>query len=358
MRSRASGLTPIDCGNLSVIVLGGATRFVLQSFHYTRCAYYLLPSLKRRDQLIDQFERLLLHHEIVLRAVPSNFNDVFLEDFLPFFLAEIQNNKCKWNQENGRKTYSISSYEEVDGFLVLLFNMADTLSSDPSVQNCDTLAVRTMNKQPIEGVSYSALGVIDTRIVRLDGPKYRFFLEDAPGLSKSYLAPFLTAAVRNCQMQQANAAGGMRNVRAKFEIDAFTSATLREDLAAGRITHIELVQRMNQGGDFDNVPHLESQTYVVKINLDQQATGNLALNIINQIKNIASLRNYESIKIKYRGDENREKTSTINPAVQDAGDTVVTKNDVVRVQNSREQCETVINQQALHRILAIARLER
>jgi hypothetical protein len=309
-------------------------------------------------QMLNQFERKVLHHDLVLHPVPSNANDVFLSDILTLFLAEVLNTKCKWQRDLGQRVYSIQEFREIDGFLVLLLNVSDLDASDPSVQHSDTLVVRSMNKGPLEGASYSAMAVIDTQIDRQNGPKYRLFLEEAPGLSKSYLAPFLTHAVRQIKVEQLLPSGAHARTRASFAIDAHLSETLARDLETGVLSSIELVSREVVGGEFDDIPHLEEQTKTIRLNVTENVSGHVAIDIINRFKALARRTATQQLRIKYRNERKNDKTCEILLDGLDAGDSAVTKSDIVRVQESRPQCETRINDLALGELLDIARRAR
>lgn len=295
--------------------------------------------------MLDLFSRWVLHLEVQITSHPPEAPNLWLADELDHLFAAHETGQAVQLIANETAAIRIRDIEidRANEILFVLFNYADKNATDPVFENLETGDLRTEPKLDGEGVAVSAHMAIDLRPSEVGMPSYRALLEDAPGIGRSKIEPFLTYLYRMGHRIQWEAPdGSVKNCRPLFDITGRASDTLRNDLREGRLSMIELVQHRPEGDGFDEEGAVIEEVRTIKLSVAPNSVGDAAMELINRVRGRGQAMGYPNMKIRWT--HGRQKSAEFGTAREDAGDVLVYKTTKITSEDPLSQCDELIRE--------------
>lgn len=308
--------------------------------------------------MLELLSRWVLHLEILVNSHPQEAPTLWLRDEMGTLFEAVEVGEAVQLVRNDTAAIRLRDirHDKANEVLVLLFNYSDKNISDPAFENLETGDLRIEPKLEGEGVAVSAHMAIDLRPTAAGVSSYRAVLEDATGIGRSKIQPFLTYLFRKgARIQWAGPDGKVRKCRPIFEILGRQSDTLRNDLQEGRLSMIELVQVHPDGDGFDEDAGVRVESRTLKLVVDQGGIGEQAVDLLNRVRGRARALGYPNMRVRWT--HGKQKTTEFGTAREDAGDVLVFRTTEVRSDVPLPQCESEIRSTSAARLIEILREE-
>ncbi|MCR5874754.1 hypothetical protein LRS10_11605 [Phenylobacterium sp. J426] len=307
--------------------------------------------------MLELSSRWVLHLEIAMLSNPAEAPTLWLRDEMGVLFEALETGQAVQliNNETAAIRLRDIRFDAEHDALILLFNYSDKNISDPVFENLETGDLRTEPKLEGEGVAVSAHMVVDLRPVQAGVSAYRAVLEDAPGIGRSKIEPFLTYLYRIAsRIQFAAPDGRVKRCRPLFEMSGRQSETLRNDLQNGRLSMIELVQHLPAGDGFDEDGGVRVEARTLKLSVEQHA-GEQAIDLLNRVRGRARELGYPNMKVRWT--QGRQKSAEFGTAREDAGDVLVFRTTEIRSDVPLPQCESRIRDASATRLIEVLRAD-
>lgn len=310
--------------------------------------------------MLDLFSRQAYHMTLVLKPIPSEAPDVFLNEFLPAILNQIDAGEAVHLTQNDTRAMRARKYryDDEENILYLLLNYSDANLGDPAFETLETGELRVEPKLDGEGIAVSTYMAIDLELSSDRFPHYKTVLEDVPGIGRTKICPFLTYLVRVSDVRQKwkEPDGKQRISRPEFGLEGEKSQALENDLKNGRLSFIELV-RYYVNEDFDEEGILEEEKSILRLKVKRDDEDN-RIGLLNRIKRRANEQGYTEMRLRYSNSSRRSKTVDFGTAREDVADVLTVNSSEVKLRISRQQRETEIRDDVVDRLKEIVLLRR
>ena len=224
-----------------------------------------------------------------------------------------------------------------------LIQYADTTISDPVFSNLETGELRVEPKLVGEGVAISSHLMVSLTPTEPRGNVYLSLLEDVPGIGKTKIAPFLTSefkAVSNFLFHDEKKRE--RKCRPVVKMEGHASQSLSQDLERGYLRGFELIRYRNVEDEFDEPGYTKVDSYNVKIRTEKNISGNVAIDLINRMKEKAKKASFTEMRVRYNRSEGKQQTAPVSTAREDAGDALFSRLEMIKLKNPLPQCSKEI----------------
>lgn len=295
--------------------------------------------------MLDLHSRWVVHLEIHMASHPPEAPTLWLRDELDHLFVAHETGQAVQLIANETAAIRVRDIhlDRDNEILFVLFAYADKNATDPVFENLETGDLRTEPKLDGEGVAVSAHMAIDLRPTEVGVSSYRALLEDAPGIGRSKIQPFLTYLYRNGHRIQWEAPdGSVKNCRPIFDISGRASDTLRNDLREGRLSMIELVQHRPEGDGFDEEGAVIEEVRTIKLSVSPNSVGDAAMDLINRVRGRGQEMGYPNMKIRWT--HGRQKSAEFGTAREDAGDVLVFRTTKINSDEPLSQCDEAIRE--------------
>ncbi len=237
-----------------------------------------------------------------------------------------------------------------DGTVTILIHHGDRLASDPALMHLQTGKITITEKGDTHGLAHGAHLVIQTGMPGASkSTRAKAVLERAPNLGRTSVVTFLNTLIRRtCRhngLRYINAEGKNLRYSPKLGATQPLSASVKKDIAGGRISNIVLIKRNPATGlDEPGVkPKVMTLTHVVDPGYPR--TKNLGL--LEKIRQFGIKEGYDDLEVGLRGSkENKAMTPRFAMDYADAQDVVYARMEAVSgFRDKLAQCpETVVDE--------------
>lgn len=291
--------------------------------------------------MLNAWERWVFYYDLALKPFPDIAPDYPLEPLLEALRQRRAEGLCFDRIENERKVIRLRDIQlfPQPGIraAALLINYADPDVPDAVYENLNTGELREARKREDEGGSYST-HILVSLDAEPNGQAYLCLVEDVPGLGRSKITPFLTRQFKAI----AEAAPGLftfedpnRNQRAYrpiAEMNGHASQTLRDDLDGGVLKGFELIQRRRAPVEYDELGFTQERVKSIQLTIRQdlgQLTRDVAMRVVNSVTRKARADGYDSVKVRFKKMEGRQRSILVGTVWEDAGDALYTRCEMV-----------------------------
>jgi hypothetical protein len=225
--------------------------------------------------------------------------------------------------------------------------------SDPAFSDLTSGELRSEPKLKGEGIAVSAHAIIYLDPIKPNGLEYLMLLEDAPGIGKTKLIPFLNSLFKEHASREFETAdGNILNSYPVVGLDHFADQSLSDDLKSGELKFIELYKN-NTINELDEDPFLDRVTTTVKIKAVSKANGQGAVDFINRAKELGSEKGYPDIRVVFKKQEGNQRSIRFSTLREDAGDAVFGRMELVNTDYDLPQCAKEIDKGFLAKMRAL-----
>jgi len=202
-----------------------------------------------------------------------------------------------------------------------------------------------------EGVAISAHAIIYLSQDPKKPFEHLMLLEDAPGIGKSKIVPFIDQILRELASRTYKDVQGKERVC--FPIlfmEHHASQELKKDLERGQLSFMQLTRNVVIKG-FDEDPYLVKTTQSINLKINRPVADPEAVGFINRMKMKFLQDGYNDLRvvIKYPKGK-KQKTVKINAAREDAGESLMGKMDLLEFDDDLLQCYDVISKDIMDKM--------
>jgi len=234
-----------------------------------------------------------------------------------------------------------------------LFQYSDSRMSDPAFSNLASGALRSEPKLAGEGIAVSAHGVLFLEPIKPNGLEYLLLLEDAPGIGKAKLTPFLNTLLKDLASREfENEEGDIENSYPVIGFDHVADQSLSDDLEDGELRFIELFKNVTMN-ELDEDPILDKVTSTVKIKATAKSKGQGAVDFINRAKEIGREKGFPDMRVVFKKQEGNQRSVRFSTLREDAGDAVFGRMELVETDYDLPQCTDTIDRKFLAKMRAL-----
>ncbi|UNK65232.1 hypothetical protein MNO08_21315 [Pseudomonas simiae] len=234
-----------------------------------------------------------------------------------------------------------------------LFQYADSKISDPAFSDLVSGELRSEPKLQGEGIAVSAHAVIYLDPIKPNGLEYLMLLEDAPGIGKTKLTPFMNTLLKSYMTREYDSVdGGVLNCYPVIGFDHLASQSLLEDLERGELRFVELFKNQTIQ-ELDEDPFLDKVTTTVKIKAVSNAHGQPAVDFINRAKDLGNEKGYPEMRVVFKRPEGKQRSVRMSTLREDAGDAVFGRMELVTTDYDLPQCAAEMDQEFLKKMRAL-----
>lgn len=313
--------------------------------------------------MLDPWERWVQYHELQIKSSPEEAPYIPFTDMVPHIVKRVNDGEAVKIVENDTAALRISKakhYRE-EQVLILLVQYANKNVTDPSFQKLETGELRTEPKLEGEGVAVSAHVAIS--LVPNDdiGITHRLLLEEITGLGRSRVGPFFHSEFKaSCDglfdFLDRTDNGRRKNYHPDSEILGTPSKDLLSEIEEGVVLQgIELVKLTPEDKDFDEEGFYTETSRHIKIVPERDSP---AIEIINRIRGKARELGYDDLKIRYKRQKGKQKTSTLGATKGDLADALIIRDELIRSDEILGQCMEDISASVASKMVELIVAER
>lgn len=235
----------------------------------------------------------------------------------------------------------------------ILFQYSDSKMSDPAFSDLASGELRSEPKLEGEGIAVSAHAIIYLDPIKPNGLEYLMLLEDAPGIGKAKLTPFLNGLLKEfCSKEFENVEGNILNSYPVIGFDHLANQSLSDDLENGELRFIELFKNQTIN-ELDEDPYLDKVTATVKIKAVAKSSGQGAVDFINRTKEVGQSKGYTDMRVVFKKQEGNQRSVRLSTLREDAGEAVFGRMEVVTTDYDLAQCIAKIDVKFLAKMRAL-----
>jgi hypothetical protein len=250
---------------------------------------------------IDAHSRFLVRHELQFRAKRNNGAGLpfFLKndsiDVCHIFTQAIKNKKAdqtiKLDDAIELKKVDI---REDDGIGILLFERSDPGGITQMYKHSKTKAIRPSDRTVDEAIATSAHVFNRLDYQNVQSPIHEVLIEEAQGLSKSYLMSFMDYLLAKYSYQTKDSRGHLIETVCKAQLRGHPSETMKNAMKDSFIRNVILVRPGKFGG-------MDSEHFIVKddiMRIQIKPEAQKMLSVIQDICGIARAENWNDIRVQ------------------------------------------------------------
>lgn len=234
-----------------------------------------------------------------------------------------------------------------------LFQYSDSKISDPAFSELASGVLRSEPKLEGEGVAVSAHAIMYLDPIKKDGLEYLMLLEDAPGIGRTKLTPFLNYFLKSLITTDFDNAEGVRlKCYPYINFDHLASQSLLEDLENGELRFIELIKNQTIH-ELDEEPFLDKATQIVKVKATPKTTGKPAVDFINKVKDLGKEKGYQDMRVVFKKEEGNQRSVRLSTFREDAGEALFGRMELITTDYDLPQCSGAIDKTFLAKMRAL-----
>lgn len=296
-------------------------------------------------------ERWIIHYHVHLEPVPNDGpTQIPLRDVLRHIESKVQAGHANGTIDN--VTLRIQAMQIGTAWTEILVTNFDPRGADAAYGNAGTGSVRPLSRRRGESNAYSAHVLIKmTSDAATQGghPRYRFAMEDVPGLGKTRILPFLNQLLRDHVRNFTDRQNARREYHPKFNFWPYLAESLESGVGQGTLKHFELVKEVSTPGGFDEQGFTSEVSETVKLKPIPTASFTFP-QIFSAVKSAARTRGYDRVKVVYKGADGNQRSAKFNPDRQDLDDVIQSKYEKVELDTKLTQCETQFCDELIRKI--------
>lgn len=290
--------------------------------------------------MLKSKERWIIHYHTHLEPIPADGpTEIPLRSVLDHIEAKFQAGYAF--AEVDKVTLRIQQMRIGRRWAALLVTNFDPRGANAAYGYAETGSVRPLTRRRGESNAYSA-----HVLIRLDPdsptaggfPRYRFAIEDVPGLGKTRVQPFLNQLIRDNMRSFRDRQQANREYYPRISFWPYLAQSLGSEVEEGVLKHFELVKEVSAPGGFDEHGFTTQVSEVVKLKPVPTQTFTFD-GIFKAVKAAASRQGYDRVKIVYNGVDGNQRSAKFNPSRQDLDDVIQSKYEKVELNTSLTQCE-------------------
>ncbi|BBP86021.1 hypothetical protein PHLH8_56630 [Pseudomonas sp. Pc102] len=272
--------------------------------------------------MLDQYERWVHFYTLTLQSIPLHAPPFTLIECIELLRKKTNDGKCFNLIERQTACVRITDLKINDDatLATFLFQYSDSKVSDPAFSDLQSGETREEPKLDGEGIAVSAHAVL--RLNPLPGRQveFLFLLEDAPGVGKTKILPFLNKEIKALLARDfVDPDDNKRKAcHPHFDLGHHISQTLREDLEKGELRFIEFVKDFNVA-ELDEDPYLKRLSNTVKVKVAPKTYGDEAISAINKVKNFFNKNGFDHMKVIYKRPEGKQRSVDLSTFREDVG---------------------------------------
>lgn len=309
--------------------------------------------------MLNSLNRWINYYDIIVTSSPHNAPDIPLGGSLEYLYSRQQAGKSVKLISNETAAIRIADMDidKTNNIASLLLQYSDTNASDPVFADLESGKLRLEPKLKGEGVAVSAHMTISLTPTEPEGECYLALLETVPGVTRTKITPFLNSEFKlACDWEFEDEKKQVRDCRPLVELRGYMAQSLKEGLEKGRLLGIELVKHSRGKTEFDIPGFTNEEKRKVLIKPSTFLTGNVAIDTINKIKDMAKGLSYDDIRINFKSQ--RQQTIECSTRQQDAADALYTKSTLIKVTDPLTQCSESLHEQVVKQTKQLIETER
>jgi hypothetical protein len=306
-------------------------------------------------------ERWVFCYDLFLEATPEAANGQFVMREVVTNLAEMI------RQQSAFKMYSEETqvfrltdlrYTNDMDIACFLVQLGDKNGSDPVFANLTTGELRTEPKLEGEGIALSAHFMLSLDSVDATNIRFHAVMEEVPGITKSRVAPFLTALLKDAFEGYTFFDPDTRTenrCRPMCKLSGRPSQSLEESLEEGVLKGLTLVKHEVVDGIMDGDPYSQFVEHTVRIQVTTQPeTWRDRITWLNEWRQKATTHGFDQLKVLYKRPEGRQKTVTMDRE-EDAANALFTRQEQFILDSNINQCEQAIHEELFNKMVTLLR---
>lgn len=227
-------------------------------------------------------------------------------------------------------------FDPTNHLVKLLITRGDPQLTNPGFANPSGKSIRIEQPKDGEAPGYSAHILISYKPSHLADGKARAVLEKMPTVSRSIVFPFLNRllkkyAAANSEFEYKTKPKGkekkteFKPYRPRIQVAGKKSSTLKEDLEAGYVTSVDLIDRQASFSGYDTGNRVRELTRRLEFKLhaesDKSKDKSGIFGIIDKIKKRGKQDHYDEVQVHVRGlPGNRSASPRFSVDIADAED--------------------------------------
>ena len=242
-----------------------------------------------------------------------------------------------------------------DGTYIMLLHHGDAMASDPALMNVRSGAIRQAGKGIDESVAHAAHLAVAIRPGQAKAEAVKAALERMPGLGRLSTIQFLNTLVRkSCQDSHLSwidpDTGRPARYHPRLVASQPLSASLRRDLAGGRLSRIELIGRPEEGFDEEAKVHPTTIRLTHTVEKTFGKDGNMGL--FQRMRLWGASKGYDEIQLRFQKQSDRKQhTPRFATEHADAEDAVYARLETIQNFSAElGQCPEEINDEVLKKM--------
>lgn len=235
--------------------------------------------------MLNSRERWIHHYNFGVKSVPEDAPSFSLIECLKAIKAKVDRYECAKLIHKKKACVRLARLEisEDESMAALLFHYSDSNISDPAFSDLVSGALRHEPKLTGEGIAISAHALIYFSRDPAKPFENLLLLEDAPGIGKSKIVPFLNQFLKELMTRSYKSVSDGKETPCLPVVfmDHHASQTLKADLQRGKLSFMELNRNVTITG-FDEDPYLVKATQSIKIKLNRPEADPNSVDFINK----------------------------------------------------------------------------
>lgn len=287
--------------------------------------------------MLNEFERYIGFYRLRISSIPETKDRIPLSEAMDQIYGLYQNEGAFWIHERERQSVRLLDLQmDHPEYYVLLISLTKVDIADPAFEHIRTGDFRVEQKEPGEGIAYSAhMLIYKHEDPNHGGISHRVCLEKVPGLSSSLMRPFLTALLKSAYeanprvywYKQQN-----RTYRPRFGLTGDLATTLGQQMGRSRISGVELIDYRDVMSGLDEHNILKESKATLSLKVEGEHNPAMIIQAINSIRATARRESYDEVKIKVVNEETGEQTIPLQIDLDtDAAETLAVRKEKVEV---------------------------
>lgn len=301
--------------------------------------------------MLKSNERWIIHYHVHLEPIPAEGpTSIPLRSVLRHIETKFKAGEAVGTIDN--VTLRIQQMTIGNAWAAVLITNFDPRGADAAYGNADTGSVRPLGRRIGESNAYSAhllIKMTPDSATQSGFPRYRFAIEDVPGLGKTRILPFFNQLIRDNARSFTDHQGVNREYYPRFSFWPYLSDSLTSEVNQGELKHFELVKETATPGGFDEQGFTTKVSETVKLRPITTASYTFD-GIFQAVKAAAQRRGFTRVKVVYKGPDGNQRSAKFNPSRQDLDDVIQSKYEKIELDISLTQCETSFSNELIRKV--------